>query len=106
MCHDDVVKSATSLTLRLYVGNKFTGIWIQSDEKWPSMWRVHAADRQPSDIVNLTRAKDAALGWARQRNAITSSRRTFCFKPARAAARGRSDALKFELGSEGASGQK
>jgi len=49
---------------RLYIGRKFTGIRIVSDEKWPSMWRIHWADGEVSDMVNLTRAKDAAMRWA------------------------------------------
>jgi len=50
---------------RLYVGNKFTGIVVRPDDKWPSMWRVHWPDRSPSDMVNLARAKDAALARVR-----------------------------------------
>jgi len=49
---------------RLYIGSKFTGILVKSDEKYPQMWRIHARDREPSDMVNLTRAKDAAITWA------------------------------------------
>ena len=51
--------------LRLYAGNKFTGIVVRPDEKYPSMWRVHMDGRLPSDMVNLTRAKDAAHFWAK-----------------------------------------
>jgi len=50
---------------RLYCDNRFTGIVVRPDEKYPSMFRIHAPDRPPSDMVNLTRAKDAALSWAR-----------------------------------------
>ena len=50
---------------RLFAGRKYTGIAVKSDEKWPSMWRIHRADGTISDMVNLTRAKDAALSAAR-----------------------------------------
>jgi len=36
------------------------------DDRWPGMWRVRNGDCL-SDMVNLTRAKDAALCWARPR---------------------------------------
>ena len=36
------------------------------DDRWPGMWRVRNGDCL-SDMVNLTRAKDAALYWARPR---------------------------------------
>lgn len=47
--------------LKLYIGNKFTGITVQQDDKWPTMWRIRWADSQVSDMVNLSRAKDAAI---------------------------------------------
>jgi hypothetical protein len=50
--------------LRLYLGTKSTGIVVAPDEKYPSMYRVHWPDRPPSDMVNLSRAKDAAMRWA------------------------------------------
>lgn len=46
---------------QLYLGTKFTGITVRPDEKYPNMFQVHWADRPPSDMVNLTRAKDAAM---------------------------------------------
>jgi len=48
---------------RLYLGTKSTGITVRQDEKYPNMFRIHAPDRPPSDMVNLARAKDAALAW-------------------------------------------
>jgi len=52
---------------RLYLGSRSTGIVIAPDERYPSMYRIHWPDREPSDIVNLTRAKDAAMRYvARQ----------------------------------------
>ena len=50
--------------LRLYIGNKFTGLTVTADAQWPTMWRLHLGDRT-SDMVNLARAKDAAIGWVR-----------------------------------------
>jgi hypothetical protein len=49
---------------RLYLGTKPTGIVVRPDEKYPSMYRVHWPDRLPSDLVNLARAKEAAMRWA------------------------------------------
>jgi hypothetical protein len=49
---------------QLWRGAEFTGIVLRSDDKWPNMWRVHWPDRPPSDMVNLTRAMDAAAHWA------------------------------------------
>jgi hypothetical protein len=49
---------------RLYLGTKATGIVVAPDEKYPSMYHVHWPDRSPSDIVNLSRAKEAAMRWA------------------------------------------
>jgi hypothetical protein len=51
---------------RLYIGERFTGIEIRPDERWPGMWRVASGDRV-SDMVNITQAKDAAIAWARPR---------------------------------------
>jgi hypothetical protein len=52
--------------LRLYIGSRFTGVTVVPDDKWPGMWRVRNRDHL-SDMVNLARAKDAALCWARPR---------------------------------------
>jgi hypothetical protein len=46
---------------RLYLGSRATGYSITPDTKYPSMWRVRYPDGSLSDIVNLTRARDAAL---------------------------------------------
>jgi hypothetical protein len=53
--------------IRLYIGKSFTGVTVRKDANWPGMWRVHSADGQVSDMANLTRAKDAAIYWARPR---------------------------------------
>ena len=47
-------------------------IWFQDrklaavvqDKKYPTMWRVDRLDGTLSDMVNLSRAKDAARGFA------------------------------------------
>jgi hypothetical protein len=57
--------SPKSQVLRLYVGKIFTGVTVEPDGQWPSMWRVRKGDRL-SDMVNLTRARDAAIGWFTQ----------------------------------------
>jgi hypothetical protein len=48
---------------RLYMGRKFTGIAVRPDTKYPSMYRVYWPDLPPSEMANLTRAKDAAMRW-------------------------------------------
>ena len=51
---------------RLYIGVKFTGVSVEPDAAWSSIWRVRIGDRL-SDVGNLTRARDAAIAWARPR---------------------------------------
>ena len=51
------------IILELYLGSKPTGISVQPDQKYPKMYRVHRGAKV-SDMVNLTRAKDAAIRWA------------------------------------------
>ena len=50
-------------TLSLYIGKTFTGVTVEPDERWPGMWRV-CKDGVKSEMVNLTRAKDASITWA------------------------------------------
>jgi hypothetical protein len=45
---------------KLYNGRKYTGVSVQPDPQFPTMFRIHQGDFQ-SDMVNLARAKDAAL---------------------------------------------
>jgi len=45
---------------RLYVDRRLSGYAIQPDEKYQMMWRVRSPDGSLSDMVNRTRAKDAA----------------------------------------------
>jgi hypothetical protein len=37
---------------------------IAHDQNWPGMWRAKMLDRPISDMVNLSRAKDAAITLA------------------------------------------
>ena len=55
------------MNLQLRIGNQETGFTIEPDSHWTSMWRIHAPNGTISDMVNLTRAKDAAIAWARPR---------------------------------------
>lgn len=57
---------APAAILKLYIGGSFTGVTVEPDAKYPSMWRVHMGQLK-SGMVNLTRAKDAAVGWVRPR---------------------------------------
>jgi hypothetical protein len=55
--------SKADLEYALYLGRKSTGITVCPDPYWPGMWRVHR-DGRISDMVNLSRAKDAARTMA------------------------------------------
>jgi hypothetical protein len=55
-----------SRVLKLFIGNSFTGVTVEPDERWTNMWRICRGDER-SSMVNLTRAKDAAISWARPR---------------------------------------
>jgi hypothetical protein len=48
----------------LYVGRKATGVSVRPDKTWRGMWRIHQG-ANVSDMVNISRAKDAAISWAR-----------------------------------------
>lgn len=52
---------------RLYIGKRFTGVTVRPDDKWSGMYRAHSPDESVSDMVNLARAKDAAIYCARPR---------------------------------------
>jgi len=52
---------------QLYYGNRKLAQVVQ-DAHWPGMWRVKLPRGELSDLVNLTRAKDAAQLLARQQN--------------------------------------
>jgi hypothetical protein len=46
---------------RLYVGTRSSSYSIVPDERYPQMWRVRCPNGSLSDMVNRTRAKDAAM---------------------------------------------
>lgn len=46
---------------RLYLGNRLSGYSVVPDEQHPTLWRVRRPDGSLSDMVNLSRAKDAAV---------------------------------------------
>jgi len=48
---------------KLYDGTVNTGLTVRPDSKWPGMWRVHYPDGEVSDMVNISRATDAARQW-------------------------------------------
>lgn len=52
------------MMMRLYLGREPTGIEVREDVLVPGMFRVFWADRRPSGMVNLSRAKDTATRWA------------------------------------------
>lgn len=54
-------RTAQSQSLALHYGDNRTPLArVVPDDEWPDMWRVVWPDGSQSDIVNLTRAKDAA----------------------------------------------
>jgi hypothetical protein len=48
----------TGHELRLWSGRLLAT--VKPDPDWPGMWRAHMADGHVTDMVNLSRAKDAA----------------------------------------------
>ena len=48
----------------LYVGRRAVGVEIVPDAVWPGMWRVRSPGGELSDMVNRTRARDAARSIA------------------------------------------
>jgi hypothetical protein len=55
-----VSRDATWKGRQLFLGRKLLAT-IVPDNDWPGLWRVHLPDGHVSDMVNLTRAKDAAV---------------------------------------------
>jgi hypothetical protein len=49
--------------LELHIGRRLTDVSLHPDG---GLWRIHQAGRV-SDIVNLPRAKEAGISWARPR---------------------------------------
>jgi hypothetical protein len=47
----------------LLIGRRKTGVTVRPDPLHSGVWRVHDGDRV-SDMVNIDRAKDAAIIWA------------------------------------------
>ena len=52
--------------IELYIGNIATGVTVEPDDRCAGMWRIRRGD-EVSRMVNLARAKDAALTWADRR---------------------------------------
>jgi hypothetical protein len=61
----DIAANPLTIRLELFIGRRRTGISVHPDPDWPGMWRVHRGTRV-SDMVNLARAKDAAIAWYTQ----------------------------------------
>jgi hypothetical protein len=58
-CSQDLVWSEHSL--RLYSRRGRILATVKPDAEWPDLWRVYLPDGHITDMVNLTRAKDAAV---------------------------------------------
>ena len=66
--------------LALHYGTSKTPLaWVIPDAKYPSMWRIKWPDGHLSDMVNLSRAKDAAVAIA-ERGPPARYRRMFNWK--------------------------
>ena len=48
----------------LFIGGRRAGVTVEPDATYPSAWRVRRSN-DLSDITNISRAKDAAIVWAR-----------------------------------------
>jgi hypothetical protein len=55
----------TWVTYRLHIGGNDTGISIHTDYHWPALFRIRWPDGRVSQPGNLTRAKEAAIRYAR-----------------------------------------
>jgi hypothetical protein len=59
----------------LKIGNKQTELVVRQDSEYPQLYRIHYKGRI-SDMVNLSRAKDAAVSsWLRPRLGPTENPR-------------------------------
>jgi hypothetical protein len=52
--------------MKLYISGRYAGVSIQPDDRYPQMWRVLWPDGGLSCMGNLTRAKAAAVSFARR----------------------------------------
>jgi hypothetical protein len=59
MSHDSQDLVWTNTKLRLRSGQPLAT--IEPDQLWPTMWRVRMHDGHLTDMINRTRAKDAAM---------------------------------------------
>jgi hypothetical protein len=50
--------------LRLFSGRGGVLAAIEPDQEWPGMWRIRMPNGHLTDMVNLSRAKDAAASHA------------------------------------------
>jgi hypothetical protein len=64
-----------------YLRRKTPVMRIVPDEKYDGMWRIHWPDGKISDMVNLSRARDAAV-MSRFAAEIHSDRQRFHWKAA------------------------
>jgi hypothetical protein len=54
--------STSARSLGLHYGNSRRALaTVVPDDRWPGMWRVSLPERPLSDMLNLARAKDAAI---------------------------------------------
>jgi len=68
----------------LYDGTRKTGLTVREDAFWPGMWRIHTPDGKSGDMVNTSRATDAALLWLSRNATHHNTRSTFKWIPATA----------------------
>jgi hypothetical protein len=57
---------------RLYDGTRYTGLTVREDAFWPGMWRIYTPDGKFGDMVNISRATDAAVVWLRRTSGQSS----------------------------------
>jgi hypothetical protein len=56
----NVIRDATWKGRQLFLGRKLLAT-VVPDADWPGMWRVKLPSGRVTDMVNLSRAKDAAV---------------------------------------------
>ena len=62
---DQRSRPAASSLWQLYCGSRLL-LRVVPDDRWANMWRVQWPDGRLSDMVNLSRAKDAAVAYAQR----------------------------------------
>ena len=67
----------------LHQGGRKAVVSVEPDVRWPAMYRVRKPDGTLTDMVNLTRAKDAAMSIAAEYLNLKMAERPLAASPVR-----------------------